>query len=358
MITDNITQSDNNKPKLNTEATPTVPSVKDMSLLFSKNSTAHTAPVHRTTPVPPDFSTLSITTIENENGTVWLQRYTPSTFNKAHSQIYPLIQDILQKPENQSHPFQAKWQKLHSNDHKPSMTSKMSWRQMTQCLGIMELNQYKTFVYKCPELHTKIKILAHKNAMELGIIPQPPDRTNNHTTDDIDNIHLDLQQPNEVTAEYPILCTDQSDHIGLLMQTVIPFLKHYVHQNLEHNYSRLCQEWFNNGLTVDSTLDDIQRARHITCLEDLYLLLTLSPPLKGHLKLQEMVPQVDDKMKNKLMDNYNKLIQERRNKCLTRVKGTVRQLYTEGFSDDADALWESCMHLHDDTDDASTSSSE
>jgi hypothetical protein len=74
--------------------------------------------------------------------------------------------------------------------------------------------------------------------------------------------------------------------------------------------------------------------------------------------LQEMVPQVDGKMKIKLMDNYNKLMQERRAKRLTTVKGTVWALYSDGQSEAAEALWDSCMDLQEDIDSISTSSSE
>jgi hypothetical protein len=75
---------------------------------FSKNSTAHTSPVHHTTSIQLATSTHSTNKKENGNGEVWLQYYTPSTFSKVHPQIQPLIEDISQKPEYQSHTFQAK----------------------------------------------------------------------------------------------------------------------------------------------------------------------------------------------------------------------------------------------------------
>ncbi len=281
-----------------------VTSAKDMSLPSSKNSTAHPATARRTAMEQLATNTTHKKEKENGNEDVWLQRFTPSTFSKMHSQIYPIIEDILLKPEHTNHPFQTKWHALHSNDHKPAMASKMSWRQMTQCLGISDFSQYKDFVYNCPEINTKITIIAHKNTIEFGIRPESTECIDITYTDKVDAIPLEHthvattsyeasnhdQSPDELTdsSSYDelLICTEQSDHIGSLMQVVIPFLKKYVNQSPEDDYSCLCQEWFSNGLSVNSSLEDIQKACHITCLEDLYLMLTLSPSLKGYMKFK------------------------------------------------------------------------
>jgi hypothetical protein len=80
------------------------------------------------------------------------------------------------------------------------------------------------------------------------------------------------------------------------------------------------------------------------------------------LTLQENSQQVDEKLKARLMANYTKLNNERRTKRLQRLKGTVRQLYTEGQAEQADALWDQYISInnHDtaDEDDSSTSSDE
>jgi hypothetical protein len=76
--------------------------------------------------------------------------------------------------------------------------------------------------------------------------------------------------------------------------------------------------------------------------------------------LQDAAPQLNEKVKAKMLDNYAKTIQERRARQLRRVKGTVRQLYTEGHPQEADAIWDQCMQLNNDcsNDDSSTSSQE
>jgi hypothetical protein len=79
------------------------------------------------------------------------------------------------------------------------------------------------------------------------------------------------------------------------------------------------------------------------------------------LTLQDNSHQIDEKMRSKLLDNYAKVTSERRHRQLQKLKGTVRQLYTEGDMDQADALWDQCIGntmAEDTDDDASTSSDE
>jgi hypothetical protein len=82
------------------------------------------------------------------------------------------------------------------------------------------------------------------------------------------------------------------------------------------------------------------------------------------LLLQDVSTQVEDKHKTRLVENYIKHNIEKRTRNLARLKGTVRQLYTDGLTDQADALWDKCMtatmepNSSDDDENASTSSAE
>ena len=113
-------QKDNNNRNLVNEVTTMVTPAKEMPLPSPKNSTAHNATMHHTTMVQPTTSTTHKTEKENGNGAIWLQQFTPSTFSKMHSQIYPIIEYILLKPEYSNHRFQPNWHTLHSDEHKPS----------------------------------------------------------------------------------------------------------------------------------------------------------------------------------------------------------------------------------------------
>jgi hypothetical protein len=79
------------------------------------------------------------------------------------------------------------------------------------------------------------------------------------------------------------------------------------------------------------------------------------------LLIQEASKHMEDKLKAKLMDNYPELMMDCHTKQLQRLKGTVRQLYTDGQFEQADAMWDMCMESNvqiEDADDCSTSSDE
>lgn len=202
-------EKDTNKQTSVTEVTTTVTPAKDMSLSSSKNPTAHTTTARHTTTVQYTTSNTYRKEKENENGDVWMQRFTPSTFSKMHAQIYPIIATILFKPEYTHHHFQTNWNTIHSDEHKPTMTSKMSWRQMTQCLGISDFSQYKDFVYKCPEINTKIKIIAHKSTIEFGIISTSTNHTDITKEDKIESSPL---QPTRTSLNFISKCGSRTLH--------------------------------------------------------------------------------------------------------------------------------------------------
>jgi hypothetical protein len=64
-----------------------------------------------------------------------------------------------------------------------------------------------------------------------------------------------------------------------------------------------------------------------------------------YILVHEAYKQIDDKTKTKILENYSKANAERRSRKIQKVKGTVRQLYSEGFNDEADALWDHCHSL-------------
>jgi hypothetical protein len=78
------------------------------------------------------------------------------------------------------------------------------------------------------------------------------------------------------------------------------------------------------------------------------------------LLLQDAAQRISDKTKEKLIDNYNKIAQEKCTQRPKRVKDTVHQLYTDGLSQEADKLWDQYMQLeqNDTDDDMSTSDEE
>jgi hypothetical protein len=77
--------------------------------------------------------------------------------------------------------------------------------------------------------------------------------------------------------------------------------------------------------------------------------------------LQENYKTLDEKMKHKILENYNKTLDQRKQKRMQRIKGIVRQLYTEGHYDEADKYFDNLpsllTHHHTDDDDDEASDS-
>jgi len=76
--------------------------------------------------------------------------------------------------------------------------------------------------------------------------------------------------------------------------------------------------------------------------------------------LQSAAQTLSEQTQAKILQNYNKVVQEWRTRRLKRVKSTVRKLYAEGQSREADDLWDQCMNAEPDhsKDDASSTSSD
>jgi len=58
------------------------------------------------------------------------------------------------------------------------------------------------------------------------------------------------------------------------------------------------------------------------------------------IRLQEASKQLDEKLKAQLLKNHTEMMQNHRTRRFQRLKSTVRQLYSEGQSDQAESLWE------------------
>jgi len=74
------------------------------------------------------------------------------------------------------------------------------------------------------------------------------------------------------------------------------------------------------------------------------------------LLLQDVLQKISEKTKVKLLEHYTKTQQDRRDRKMKRVKGTVRQLYEDGMAQEADEFLDQCILYADcghDTDSSS-----
>jgi len=61
------------------------------------------------------------------------------------------------------------------------------------------------------------------------------------------------------------------------------------------------------------------------------------------LLLNDTSKHLDEKQKSKLIDQYTKSMSEKCNRCLKRLKGKVRQLYTTSQMEEAGTIWSQCL---------------
>jgi hypothetical protein len=72
-------------------------------------------------------------------------------FDSLHSAIFPIIKDIVQKPEHQNHPFVQNWLKMMNQRQKIGRSS--SLRNIKKAIpSIKDLLTYKAFLEGCPTI--------------------------------------------------------------------------------------------------------------------------------------------------------------------------------------------------------------
>ena len=91
--------------------------------------------------------------------------------------LFPIVQDIANRPEHAHHPFIIKWEKLCSATlHKYPMSAMISWRSLKALLGINDIFDYNDFLQQCPEIDEYIKFApsqSTKNGFDFGIYEHP-----------------------------------------------------------------------------------------------------------------------------------------------------------------------------------------
>jgi hypothetical protein len=69
-----------------------------------------------------DTTTKPGDTMQQKNEEPWLQQYTQWTFEQMHSQIYPIVEKILENKMHRDHPFRIKGRQLQGTGNKYPMT--------------------------------------------------------------------------------------------------------------------------------------------------------------------------------------------------------------------------------------------
>jgi hypothetical protein len=206
----------------------------------------------------------------------WLTRYTMTTFPKLHAQVNQVIQTLMEQEPQDPTDFTIKWGILTSPFNPNRMTEKMTWKQLEHCLNINDFQQYKEFILQCPLIQDHIKLVVQKNAIEFGVLPRHEVPLNSVTEDTPGIVTMEKS----TDSDDPLIKDDTNEEIKHLLAMIIPEFQHYVEENTDDDYARLCQEWFQQGLHMHSTLPEVYKICKILTMQDLYILLKLSPALR------------------------------------------------------------------------------
>ena len=176
----------------------------------------------------------------------------------------------------------------------------MTWKQAQDCLGISDLAQYKDFVLQCPKIQDRIKIAYAKGIIDLGVIEQ---ETYSAVKTKYNSEASNLQSSSNISSltivNHTDICDETPEKFQTLLKLVIDSFYEYIEKFPNDPYSRICQEWFDKGLTVRSNPYIVYEICNLSNLEDFYFLLRISPPTKNKLTVNwvnntieyEVIPQ-------------------------------------------------------------------
>jgi hypothetical protein len=229
----------------------------------------------------------------------WMYRYTVSTFDQLHALIYPILHELAMLEINVKSYFTKRWKQLTTCDQL-TLCPKMTWKQAQDCLGIFDLAQYKDFVLQCPKIQDRIKIAYAKGIIALGVIEQETYsgvKTKYNSEDSI--LQLSSNTSSLTIINHTYICDETPEKFQTLLKLVIDSFFEYIENFPNDPYSRICQEWFDKGLTVMSNPYIVYEICNLSNLEDLYFLLRISPPTKNKLTVNwvnntieyEVIPQ-------------------------------------------------------------------
>jgi len=129
----------------------------------------------------------------------WMHTATPGKFDILHAAVYPIVEEIIKKPENANHTFTKTWKRLKRLPKNNRMTAKISWYKAKIILNIQDLFQYRDFILRCPQIHDYIRFRASKttrSGFDYGILASPTsaDVANSDTPTDDASYVIDMKE--------------------------------------------------------------------------------------------------------------------------------------------------------------------
>lgn len=220
-----------------------------------------------------------------------------------------------------------------------SFDTVQTWKDIQQKLNIKTYKNYYTIVQKCPTIASYVNLTWDQMTRQLSYTMITP--YNNKTPPD------NLQIP--VLARMVERMMADSTGKPTIRATIRKPPQHKPRQHTKQHAANDSQD--RQYIDIQCALCQRYGYQKIDCDKMAIWLI-----------LQENRKLLDDKLKQKLLDNYSKIIATRQTQKLQCIKGTVHQLYTDGHMEQADTLWFTMVPTHIDRseqeDHLSTSSEE
>ncbi len=155
----------------------------------------------------------------------------------------------------------------------------MTWKQVQKCLGVTDFSQSRDFIMQCPMIHNHVLLVAHKNAIKMGIMSHS--NTNLKDT----QATTDTDTASTFSSEKTLFLTPDMWLNWQKIQDLIHHIMPHLHKFSDKNPQDNMQDYARNCLTRDS--HRMQRPWMSTTFATWEILkvciLKLSPPLKGKL---------------------------------------------------------------------------
>jgi len=230
------------------------------------------------------------------------------TFDKFHGRMYHVIHSIVHKSQNQGNKFCIEWIKAEKH---PShvFDEKATFRTIQKLFKIKNLQEYREFLLNCPEISNYVTTrnrdtdgisfefdyFFHQPKRPVPIKPVASDTTTTVKDSNVANptyaeavmlaedskpaAKPNLDVNTAVDSEGYISCVGNKDDFGALMNKVWLIMSSYAVAMPHDDASTLWTKWVDQGLTSNSTFQDVKRITAMPGLDEFYFYLSDCPPV-------------------------------------------------------------------------------
>jgi hypothetical protein len=132
------------------------------------------------------------------------------------------------------------------------LTDHMSWWQMKICLNNTDIQQYRDFVLQCPTIQERITLNTVRNGFKFGNISfNDNNQISTRTLKPVSELEdiMGAHYPPVQEKQPSYTCSESPDTLTHLLTHVISAWNMYITTNSNDDYSKMCYEWLDRGLT-------------------------------------------------------------------------------------------------------------